>query len=244
MDRPVRTQLAVAVLATTAAAGLASCAPMLSGGPQAPSPSSTATSVLTVPPVPSATSVPVPGGVPPTTVPTSPPVTLPTVPVADLTTVPAPTQTPPPAVTTPPATTTPPAPDPGTGGETAEVVRLVNVERAKVGCAPLTVHPALTAAAQSHSEDMAANGYFDHESPSGTTPSQRAQAAGYPSAYVSENIAAGTVIATAAQVMPMWMNSDGHRRNILECNTTQIGVGHAVGGPYGHYWTQNFGNPG
>jgi uncharacterized protein YkwD len=44
--------------------------------------------------------------------------------------------------------------------------------------------------------------------------------------------------------MQMWMDSDGHRRNILNCGTTQIGVGYATGGAYGNYWTQDFGNPG
>nr|MDT0667400.1 CAP domain-containing protein [Micromonospora sp. DSM 115978] len=125
-------------------------------------------------------------------------------------------------------------------GPIAEVVALTNAERAKVGCAGLVVDDRLAAAAQAHSADMATNNYFSHTSQSGTSPAQRARAAGYPSSYVSENIAAGS--STPAQTMQMWMNSTGHRNNILNCGTTQIGVGYARGGSYGHYWTQNFGN--
>lgn len=221
MGRPVRhtpVTAAVAAAATVALVGLAGCAPLFNGGhtPPQPAPSQNVTPASTNPTTVAPTATTAPAPVP----------------------APIPTYVPPPAP--PPATTNPPA-NPGIGAEATEVVRLTNVERAKVGCAPLTVHPALTAAAQGHSQDMATNNYFSHTSQSGATLAQRVQAAGYAWSYVAENIAAGS--ATPAQTVQMWMNSDGHRRNILQCSTTQIGVGYARGGSYGHYWTQDFGNP-
>ncbi len=124
-----------------------------------------------------------------------------------------------------------------------QVLDLVNVERAKVGCQPLTLDARLTAAAQSHSEDMAINDYFSHTSLDGTTASQRVTRAGYAWTATGENIAAG--YASAAQVMQGWMKSDGHRANILNCIYVHMGVGHyyEAGDTYGHYWTQVFARP-
>jgi uncharacterized protein YkwD len=119
------------------------------------------------------------------------------------------------------------------------VVRLVNLERARVGCRALTTNSALTRAAREHSADMARNGYFSHTSLDGRTPRDRMRAAGYSGGMTGENIAAGQT--SAASVMKAWMNSPGHKANILKCGYRHIGVGHAKGGPYGHYWTQNFG---
>lgn len=120
----------------------------------------------------------------------------------------------------------------------AEVVRLVNVARADAGCAPLRVDSRLTTAARLHSEDMAAQNYFSHTSLDGRTPWQRMQAQGY-TAGSGENIAAG--YSTPASVMTAWMNSSGHRANILNCSSKAIGVGIGKGGSYGTYWTQDFG---
>lgn len=120
------------------------------------------------------------------------------------------------------------------------MVRLVNLERSKkANCRPLTVHSALTTAARGHSADMARNGYFSHTSLDGRTPQDRMRAAGYSGRRTGENIAAGQT--SAAGVMMAWMDSPGHKANILNCQYHHIGVGHAKGGPYGHYWTQNFG---
>lgn len=120
----------------------------------------------------------------------------------------------------------------------AEVVRLVNVARADAGCSPVRVDSRLTTAARLHSEDMARQAYFSHTSLDGRTPWDRMRAQGYLSGS-AENIAAGQK--TAAAVMTAWMNSPGHRANILACSSRAIGVGVGYGGPYGTYWTQDFG---
>jgi uncharacterized protein YkwD len=152
---------------------------------------------------------------------------------------PAPTRTAP--RPNPPApSTAAPAPS---GGVTTQVVTLTNAERAKAGCGPLTVNATLTAVAQAHSQDMATNNYFDHNSQDGRTPFDRMTAAGYRYSTAAENIAAGQ--RTPQDVMTAWMNSPGHRANILNCALKQIGVGYATGSSsqYGVYWTQDFGTP-
>ncbi|MER8048114.1 CAP domain-containing protein [Streptomyces sp. NPDC094032] len=119
----------------------------------------------------------------------------------------------------------------------AEVVRLVNVERAKVGCVAVRSDADLAALAGAFSADMAARGFFDHTNPDGLTPWARADKAGV-SGLGAENIARGQV--DAAAVMKSWMASDGHRANILNCDYKTLGVGvhFADGGPW---WTQDFG---
>jgi uncharacterized protein YkwD len=152
---------------------------------------------------------------------------------------PAPTRT---APTAPKPTPSTAAPAPS-GGVTAQVVALTNAERAKAGCRPLTVNATLTAVAQAHSQDMATNDYFDHNSQDGRTPFDRMTAAGYRYSTAAENIAAGQ--RTPRDVMTAWMNSPGHRANILNCALTEIGVGYATrsSSQYGVYWTQDFGTP-
>ncbi|MFJ6659402.1 CAP domain-containing protein [Streptomyces sp. NPDC091377] len=119
----------------------------------------------------------------------------------------------------------------------AEVLRLVNVERAKAGCTPVAANSALSGLAQSFSESMAARGFFDHTDPDGATPWDRAEKAGI-SGLGGENIARGQ--GDAAAVMDAWMNSAGHRANILNCDFTTLGVGVQFGSG-GPWWTQNFG---
>ncbi|MCM3926520.1 CAP domain-containing protein, partial [Frankia sp. AiPs1] len=121
----------------------------------------------------------------------------------------------------------------------AQVVSLTNAEREREGLAPLAVNPTLTAAAAEHSRDMAARGFFAHTSPDGRTVSDRVTDLGYRYARVAENIAAGQT--TAEEVVTGWMQSPGHRANILIPQLRQIGVGYATGGEYGTYWTQVFG---
>jgi uncharacterized protein YkwD len=130
-----------------------------------------------------------------------------------------------------------------------EVLDLVNSERAKAGCGPLTLEAKLTDAAQGHSEDMARNDYFDHTALDGSSAADRVTRTGYDWRMTGENIAAG--YSTAAEVMDGWMKSPGHRANILNCGFTQLGVGYyyetddSYPGPYGYsyYWTQVFGTP-
>ncbi|WP_405939062.1 CAP domain-containing protein [Streptomyces sp. NBC_00726] len=119
----------------------------------------------------------------------------------------------------------------------AAILALVNEERGKVGCSPVTASASLASLAQSFSDDMAARGFFDHTDPDGKTPWDRADAAGV-SGLGGENIARGQ--ADAQAVMDAWMNSDGHRANILNCDYKTLGVGvhYGAGGPW---WTQDFG---
>lgn len=147
----------------------------------------------------------------------------------------APTQ--PVAPSGPVAPTAPDAPS-GDAALAAEVVRLVNIERADAGCGPVTASAVLEQVARAHSQDMADQEYFSHTSLDGRSPWDRLEAAGY-SDGSGENIAAGQD--TAQDVMTSWMNSDGHRANILNCDSATVGIGIAHGGSYGIYWTQVFG---
>jgi uncharacterized protein YkwD len=135
------------------------------------------------------------------------------------------------------------------GGSTAqedEVLALTNQRRAQgASCGgqvfgpagPLAHNAQLQAAARNHSRDMATRGYFSHQSPEGAGPSDRARAAGYPSGFIGENIAAG--YPTPAAVVEGWMQSPGHCLNIMEPRYRYLGVGHHAGSR--SYWTQNFG---
>jgi uncharacterized protein YkwD len=159
----------------------------------------------------------------------------------DVTSLPAlptatPTPTSAPPIEAPPAEPAP-APEPASDPAEGEVLALVNEQRAANGCAALAWDEGLAGVARSHSADMAARDYFSHTTPEGVDPFQRAAAAGL-SAH-AENIAAGQ--GSAAEVMDGWMNSPGHRANILNCSLTRLGVGVGYGGSYGIYWTQLFG---
>ncbi|MBL7511718.1 CAP domain-containing protein, partial [Frankia nepalensis] len=124
----------------------------------------------------------------------------------------------------------------------AEVIALTNLERQRHGLAPLAPDPLLGVAAAAHSEDMARRRFFDHRNPDGLQVADRVTALGYRYATVAENIAAGQ--RTPIEVVEGWMNSPGHRRNILLPEITQIGVGYAESDDvYGCYWTQVFGTP-
>ena len=117
----------------------------------------------------------------------------------------------------------------------AEVVRLVNMERAKYGLAPLTEDWQLSRVARYKSQDMKDNGYFSHTSPVYGSPFQMMKSFGISYRTAGENIAKGQ--RTPAAVVSAWMNSSGHRANILNSSFTHIGVGYVASG---HYWTQMF----
>lgn len=121
----------------------------------------------------------------------------------------------------------------------AEVVELTNAERARARLRALAVDPLLAAAAQAHSSDMVARAFYSHTSPDGSQPWDRAAAAGSRRRTIGENIACGQ--RSAAEVVEGWMNSPGHRANILKPDFTHIGIGFAGGGQTGTYWTQLFG---
>jgi len=122
------------------------------------------------------------------------------------------------------------------------VLRLVNVERARAGCGALRSNAILLTVARAHSRDMGVKRYFAHNSQDGRSPFDRMRAAGYRGNLMGENIAAGQP--TAAAVMKSWMNSPGHRANILNCGFKVLGIGVAkvAGSPMRIYWTQNFGD--
>ncbi|MFF8276003.1 sigma-70 family RNA polymerase sigma factor [Streptomyces lateritius] len=188
---------------------------------------------------PPATTAPTPEATPSTSVPPTP-TTSPS-PRAARTAKPSPTRTAVPRVSSPaPRPSQPTAATGGSGADATaaqQVIGLVNSERAQAGCGALTENALLTEAAQGHSEDMAARDFFDHTDPDGKGPGERVTATGYAWSTYGENIAMGQ--RTAAQVMESWMNSPGHRANILNCSFKEIGIGlHHDGGPY---WTQVFG---
>ena len=116
-----------------------------------------------------------------------------------------------------------------------EVIRLVNAERAKYGLAALQEDAALTRTARMKSQDMRDNRYFDHNSPTYGTPFQLMKSQGISYRTAGENIAMG--YATPQAVVNAWMNSAGHRANILNSSYTKIGVGYVESG---YYWTQHF----
>jgi uncharacterized protein YkwD len=119
-----------------------------------------------------------------------------------------------------------------------QVIDLINRERSNAGLPPYAMDIRLVESARLHSQDMAVNAYFSHTGLDGSTFAEREQRAGYTSPG-GENIAAGYPTPEAA--VAGWMASSGHRALILHTTMTHIGLGYAAGGPYGHYWTANFG---
>lgn len=117
----------------------------------------------------------------------------------------------------------------------AAIVCLVNATRAQYGLAPLSPNRALNTSAMGHSRDMVARDYFGHDSPSGRTPAQRMLSHGAPCAngcVVGENIAWATGgDSTPAAIVQAWMNSPGHRSNILDPEFRYEGLGVAEGSP-------------
>lgn len=135
-----------------------------------------------------------------------------------------------------------PASTPAVSGDYAafqkRVVELVNAERAKNGLKPLTMNAQVNKTATLKSQDMAKLGYFDHNSPTYGSPFDMMKKYGISYRTAGENIAMGQT--TPEQVMKGWMNSPGHRANILKASFTQIGVGVAKNSSGRLYWTQQF----
>lgn len=117
----------------------------------------------------------------------------------------------------------------------AQVVRLVNAERTARGLSPLTVDWQLARVARYKSQDMRENHYFSHTSPVYGSPFQMIKSFGISYRSAGENIAKG--YKTPESVVNGWMNSPGHRANILNASFTKIGVGYVASG---NYWTQMF----
>jgi len=131
------------------------------------------------------------------------------------------------------------------------VLQLVNAERAAHGCGPLRIDDKLTKAAERESRHMATQHFFSHTEPDGTTPGMRVKDTGYVYQMVGENIVADTDDADDA--VEAWMNSPGHRDNILTCAFKETGIAvyeqdddvevNGVPGIYRAYWTQVFALP-
>lgn len=117
----------------------------------------------------------------------------------------------------------------------SEVIRLVNEIRVQNGLKALTANWELSRVARFKSQDMVDNRYFAHTSPTYGTPFQMIKSFGLSFRTAGENIAYGQ--RTPQAVVNAWMNSSGHRANILNPSYTQIGVGYVANG---HYWTQMF----
>ncbi|MGI5522902.1 CAP domain-containing protein [Micromonospora sp. CA-259024] len=120
-----------------------------------------------------------------------------------------------------------------------EVVDLVNAERAKAGCKALSIDDKLMTAAQRHSQDQADHENMSHTGSDGSNAGVRLDRVGYAWRTYGENVAWNQK--TPAAVMDAWMNSSGHRANILNCAFTEIGVG--IASSNGPYWTQVFAAP-
>ncbi|MER5708663.1 CAP domain-containing protein [Streptomyces sp. NPDC002122] len=131
------------------------------------------------------------------------------------------------------------------GGKVAEyvqqVVALANAEREKAGCGPVRAETHLRTAAQRHSDDMAARDYYEHDTPEGRDAGDRMTGAGYTWSTWGENIHRGPK--TPALAMEDWMDSPGHRENILNCSFKDIGVGVTLTAN-GPWWVQDFGAKG
>ncbi|HBG4072037.1 TPA: sporulation protein [Clostridioides difficile] len=119
-----------------------------------------------------------------------------------------------------------------------EVVDLVNVERAKAGLNPLTLDSSISNVATKKSQDMIDNNYFSHNSPTYGSPFDMLKKFGISYKTAGENIAMGQK--TPKEVVNAWMNSEGHRKNIMNPNFSKIGVGVAQKSGGSIYWTQIF----
>lgn len=124
----------------------------------------------------------------------------------------------------------------------AHVVELVNQERTNRGLQPVTLNATLSKIADDYACEMINGGFFDHIDRAGNGPGPRAIKEGYIFLAIGENLAGGQN--TVEWVMTDWMNSkEGHRENILAPQWREVGVGVRLGGAYGVYWVQEFGNP-
>ncbi|MEV3987821.1 CAP domain-containing protein [Streptomyces sp. NPDC049837] len=127
----------------------------------------------------------------------------------------------------------------GAAAEHAQrIVALVNAARARAGCPPLRVDSRLRGAAQGHADDMADRDYYAHNNPEGRDAGDRMEAAGYNWRTWGENIHRGP--RDPARAVRDWLASAGHRKNIVNCEFKDIGVGVNLRSN-GPWWVQNFG---
>lgn len=122
-----------------------------------------------------------------------------------------------------------------------QLIDLLNAERTQRGLSTLGTDTLLVQVAEAHSQDMVNRNFFSHTNPDGQDPGDRLDNAGYKWLTYGENIGGGY---TSPQAMfNAWMNSSGHRANLLNPNFTEIGIGYVTGGYYGHYWTAVLATP-
>jgi uncharacterized YkwD family protein len=119
-----------------------------------------------------------------------------------------------------------------------QVIDLTNAERKKNGLPALKPHAELSNVARIKSEDMVNKNYFSHTSPTYGSPFEMMENFGIEYSTAAENIAAGQN--SPQEVVQAWMESPGHRKNIMNKQVTHIGVGYAEDGGMGIYWTQMF----
>lgn len=122
--------------------------------------------------------------------------------------------------------------------QAAQVLELVNKERSSRGLQPLQLDSKLNKVAAEKARDMAQNGYFSHDSPTYGSPFDMMRSFGVDYHSAAENIAAGQ--RSASEVMQSWMNSSGHRANILNPDYNKLGVGYYNAGSKAPYWVQEF----
>lgn len=155
-----------------------------------------------------------------------------------------PTDTLPPPPTTTPTTTTAPSPT-GTSNsiDVQAVLDRTNTERAQRGAAPLQLHPQLNQAAEAHAADQFNRGCnnLSHTGTDGSSPFDRIERTGLQYRAAAENIACG--YGSPAAVMDGWMNSSGHRANILNSSYTHIGISATIDANGRPYWVQVFATP-
>ncbi len=150
--------------------------------------------------------------------------------------VPKPTPVTPKPTTPPPAPAPTPVvntPTPSTTNEAEQMLALVNEFRKESGVPPVVLNTALNTAAFKHSKDMNDNGYFSHTGQNGSSFGERVKNEKYSGFAFGENIA---ISETAKQTFNLWKESPGHKRNILNPNVNEMGIGKS-----GRYWTQIFG---
>lgn len=187
-------------------------------------------------PSPKPTETPKPTEKPqPTPTVTPKPTEKPATPTPEPTKKPEPTETPKPTEKPQPTPTPTTKPEPNANAMAQEVIRLVNIERAKVGKAPLQYNAKLQDAAMLRAKEISV--YFSHHRPDGRSSDTALGEAGV-GCPDGENIAKGSL--TPERVMYIWMNSQGHRAAILSPTATHIGVGFYKSSTGGYYWVQEF----
>ncbi len=215
------------------------------GRPPTATPPWSPTATLVSPPT---ATAPPPTSEPPTSAPPTASALPTSTPLPPTATPPPPTATPlPPSPTSvPPTPTTAGCAPRGNPGYEDQLLALINQERQNQGLAPLSMNAALREAARAHSRDMACNGFFAHTGSDGSSPADRVARYGYSFSYLGENIYAGNGSYNSPQAaFQAWMNSAGHRENMLSPHFVHVGIGYRYepNSPYGGYWTADFGSP-